>query len=132
MNIPYRYQTKPCSNNSSLRIDLLSLNEKTLAPTSENLLSQDKDLQYEAYNSILASTKEEVDWAYEVWEQLKLDLTHSDSHRGSRAVQFLSGLAKGSLLSIWKISLAGTEQKEMVIKSLVDRFINYVHKKTTP
>jgi hypothetical protein len=35
--------------------------------------------------------------------------------------------ARHSLQSIWKVGLAGTEQKEMVLKSLVDRFINCVH-----
>lgn len=68
--------------------------DRTIQTSFENLLSQDKDLQFEAYNHILASTKEEVDWAYDEWEQLKEDLTHSDNHRRSRAAQFLCGLAK--------------------------------------
>jgi hypothetical protein len=37
--------------------------------------------------------------------------------------------ARHSLQSIWKIGLAGTEQKEMVIKGLVDRFIHCVDEK---
>ncbi|MFY0780464.1 hypothetical protein AB1K18_09175 [Peribacillus simplex] len=130
--------------------------DSTIQSSFDNLLSQDKDLQYEAYNHILATTQEEVDWAYDVWDQLKLDLTHADNHRRSRAAQFLCSLAKSdpekrmledfplvwevtkdkkfvtarhSLQSIWKIGLAGNEQKERVIKSLVDRFINCVHEK---
>ena len=35
-----------------------------------NLEDKDKDVQLEALNSILAATKEEVDWVYEVWDQL--------------------------------------------------------------
>ena len=59
----------------------------------ENLEAKDKDVQFEAFKSILAATKEEVDWAYEVWDQLKEWLTDADNHRRSRAAQFLSGLA---------------------------------------
>jgi hypothetical protein len=129
---------------------------KTIQSYFENLRSQEKDVQYEAYNYILDATKEEVDWAYEVWDQLKEDLIDSDNHQMSRAAQFLCYLAKSdpekrmledfsavwevtkdkkfvtarhSLQSIWKLALAGREQKEMVIKSLVDRFINCVHEK---
>lgn len=117
----------------------------------ENLESKDKDLQYDAYNKIIAATKEKVDWAYDVWEQLKKDLTHPDNHKRSRAAQFLCSLAKSdpekrmledfpavwevtkdkkfvtarhSLQSIWKIGLAGAEQKEMVINYLNGRFVN--------
>lgn len=37
--------------------------DSAIQTSFENLLSQDKDLQYEAYNHILASSKEEVAWA---------------------------------------------------------------------
>ena len=37
--------------------------------------------------------------------------------------------ARHSLQSIWKIGLDGTEQKEMVIRSFVDRYLNGVHEK---
>lgn len=119
----------------------------------ENLQSEDKNVRYEAYNNILAATEETVDWAYDVWDQMKNDLTHPDNHRRS---QFLCRLAKSdpekrmlkdfpavwevtkdkkfvtarhSLQSIWKIGLAGAEQKEMVKKSLADRFLNCVYEK---
>jgi hypothetical protein len=122
----------------------------------ENLHAEDKDKQYEAFNHILAATQEKVDWSYEVWEQLKEDLTHPDNHQRSRAAQFLCALAKSdpeqrmledfpavwevtydkkfvtarhTLQSLWKIGLAGQAQKEMVIKNFVDRFINGVDEK---
>ena len=121
-----------------------------------NLESKDKDVQYESFNHILAATKEEVDWAYEVWDQLVEGLTDSDNHKRSRYAQFLSNLAKSdpekrmlqdfpalwevtkdkrfvtarhSLQSIWKVGLAGPEQKEMVINHLVDRFTNCLDEK---
>ncbi|MFC0562260.1 hypothetical protein [Halalkalibacter alkalisediminis] len=117
----------------------------------ENLQSKDKDLQYEAYEKIMSAIDEKVDWAYDVWEQLMKDLTNADPHRRSRAAQFLCGLAKSdpekrilndftaiwevtkdqkfvtarhSLQSTWKVGLAGTEQKEMVVDKLKDRFIH--------
>ena len=117
----------------------------------ENLEAKDKDIQLEAFKSILAATKEEVDWAYEVWDELKEWLTDTDNHRRSRAAQFLSGLAisdpekrmladfsvlwevtkdpkfvtaRHSLQSIWKVGLAGQEQKEMVLNHIVNRFQN--------
>lgn len=121
-----------------------------------NLEAKDKDVQFEAFNNIIAATKEEVDWAYEVWDELKEWLTDTDNHRRSRAAQFLAGLAKSdpekrilgdfsalwkvtkdpkfvtarhSLQSIWKVGLAGKEQKEMVINHVVDRFQNGVDEK---
>ena len=122
----------------------------------ENLEVEDKEVQLEAFKNIIAATKEEVDWAYEVWDQLKEWLTDSDNHRRSRAAQFLSGLAKSdpekrmlsdfpvlwavtkdpkfvtarhSLQSIWKVGLAGKEQQEMVMNHIVDRFQNGVDEK---
>lgn len=96
-------------------------------------------------------TNEKVNWAYEVWDQLLTDLTEGDNHRRSRAAQFLCKLAisdpekrilkdfpkiwavtkdkkfvtaRHSLKSIWNIALAGSEQKELVLNTLADRFIN--------
>jgi hypothetical protein len=122
----------------------------------ENLEAEDKNLQFEAFGNIKAATNEKVDWAYEVWDQLKDWLTDRDNHRRSRAAQFLSRLAisdpekrmlndfpalwevtkdpkfvtaRHSLQSIWRVGLAGPEQQEMVVKSLVDRFVNGAEEK---
>ena len=35
-------------------------------------------------------------------------------------------MARHTLQSIWKVGLTGTEQKEIMIKSLVDRYIHCV------
>ena len=104
----------------------------------ENLEGPDKNLQYEAFTNILAATKEKVDWAYEVWDQLIEWLTDADNHRRSRAAQFLSGLAisdpekrmlkdfpalcevtkdprfvtaRNSFQSMWKVGLSGDDKK---------------------
>lgn len=122
----------------------------------ENLEADDKEIQFEAFKNILAATKQEVDWAYDVWDQLKEWLTDADNHRRSRAAQFLSGLAisdpeermlndfpalweatrdprfvtaRHSLQSIWRVGLAGKEQRKMVIHHMVDRFQNGAHEK---
>ncbi|MCT2535340.1 hypothetical protein NC661_19310 [Aquibacillus koreensis] len=111
----------------------------------------DKDERYEAYQKILEVTDQKVDWAYEVWDQLLEDLTHKDNHQRSRAAQYLANLAKNdpemrmlkdfpklwevtkdekfvtarhSLQSIWKVGIAGTPQKELVMEYMVDRFKN--------
>lgn len=122
----------------------------------EDLQSKDRNSQYEAYTKILAETKEEVEWAYDVWEQLKEDLDHVDPHRRSRSAQFLAYLAisdpeeriltdfpklwavtkdekfvtaRHSLQAIWRVGLAGHEQKELVVSQLVDRFHNCIKEK---
>lgn len=115
------------------------------------LEAKDKQVQYEAYKNILKATELEVNWAYEVWDQLKEELTHFDHHKRSRAAQFLASLAisdlenrmlldfselwkvtkderfvtaRHSLQAIWKVGLAGREQTELVINHLTDRFRN--------
>ncbi|PLR66269.1 hypothetical protein [Bacillus sp. UMB0893] len=122
----------------------------------KGLESKDKDVQYEAYNNILTSTKAEVDWAYEIWDQLIEGLTNTDNHKRSRSAQFLSNLAisdplnrmlkdfsaiwnvtkdpkfvtaRHSLQSVWRVGLAGPKQKEMVLKHLVVRFKNCLNEK---
>ncbi|MDG5786783.1 hypothetical protein QA612_04710 [Evansella sp. AB-P1] len=115
----------------------------------EKLESNDKNEVYEAYTAILVLTEKEVDWAYEVWDQWKGNLSSKDNHKRSLAAQFLSSLAisdpegrmlldfpavwkvtmdkkfvtaRHSLQSIWKIGLAGDEQKELVTTHLIERY----------
>ncbi|MFD1929100.1 hypothetical protein ACFSFY_13740 [Sporosarcina siberiensis] len=117
----------------------------------KNLESDDKEAQLDAFKSILDETTDEVDWAYDVWDMLIEWLTDVDNHQRSRAAQFLSALAisdpeqrmledfpmlwkvtkdpkfvtaRHSLQSIWKIGLAGEEQKLMVLNHIIDRFQN--------
>ena len=60
----------------------------------EKSKSQDKEERYESYLNILEATEHQVDWAYEVWDQLIEDLSDSDNHQRSRAAQYLPNLAK--------------------------------------
>ncbi|WP_349775439.1 hypothetical protein [Mesobacillus maritimus] len=88
--------------------------------------------------------------------QLVTELTDKDAHKRSRAAQFLSQLAisdpekrilrdypsiwevtkdkkfvtaRHSLQSIWRIALAGDEQKDLVLKSITERFHTCVGEK---
>jgi hypothetical protein len=113
------------------------------------LEDKNKNVQYEAYQELMKKTKTEVAWAYEVWDELVDGLSSTNNHTRSRCAQFLSQLAisdpeerilvdfpklwavtkdpkfvtaRHSLQSIWRVGLAGEEQKEMVIDHLVVRF----------
>jgi hypothetical protein len=125
--------------------------EEKIEAYFNDLQSEDKNAQYEAYNQIIKASTEKVDWAYEVWEGFKGDLTHKDNHARSRAAQFLIYLAisdpekkmlkdfpavwevtkdkkfvtaRHTLQAIWRIALAGPEQKEIVLQQLSDRYKN--------
>lgn len=114
-----------------------------------NLGSEDKDVKYQVFLYVQAATNKPVDWAYEIWERLKNDLTHSDNHRRAIAGQLLCNLAKSdhegrifldfpdlleltkdkrfvtarhTLQTLWKIGLAGERQKEMLLNGLTERF----------
>lgn len=55
------------------------------------------------------------------------DVKRFSGRLGSDKGKFVT--ARHSLQSIWKIGLAGNEQKELVVKSLADRFIHCVLEK---
>ena len=122
----------------------------------EDLEAKYKDVQYEAFQNIITVTEKEVDWAYDVWDQLKEWLSDRDPHRRSRGAQFLASLAisdpekrmladfpvlwevtrdpkfvtaRHALQSIWKVGLAGPEQKQLVITHFIDRFQNGANEK---
>jgi hypothetical protein len=122
----------------------------------ENFRSQDRNIQYQAFLEIQTMTNEKVDWAYEIWDVLKNDLTHSDNHQRAIAAQLLCNLAKSDpaarmlgdfsalmevtkdkrfvtarhcLQSLWKIGLAGKPQKKMLLKDLAERFRNCIQEK---
>jgi hypothetical protein len=122
----------------------------------EDLESADKDTQYEAYKNLLTIIKKDVNWAYEVWDQLVQDLTHRDNHKRSRSAQFLAHLAisdpekrmlhdfpalwavtkdpkfvtaRHSLQAIWRVGLGGDEQRELLMSHFTNRFTHGVEEK---
>lgn len=114
-----------------------------------HLGSGDRELQYQAYLHLLEVTQEPVDWTYEVWDTLLAMLSHKDNHLRTIAAQLLCNLARSdpkkrilkdfaaimavtrdekfvtarhTLQAIWKIGLAGAEQRQMVVDGLANRF----------
>ena len=112
--------------------------------------SSDRDASYRALIELFAAADEPgVDWAYEVWDRMVADLSHADGHRRAFAAQMLARLARSdpkkrmlgdfpalaavlrdektvtarhTLQSIWRVGLAGSEQKELVLDELARRF----------
>jgi hypothetical protein len=67
---------------------------KTSQTHLENLWSQERQLQNEAFFHIIVVTDQLVDWAYEVWDTAVDNLTHKDNHNRAIAAQMLCNLAK--------------------------------------
>lgn len=114
-----------------------------------NLWVEDRDLQNEAYFYILKVTDKPVDWAYEAWDDLVKNLTHSDNHNRAIAAQILCNLAKSDpenrilkdfkklllvtkdekfvtarhcMQSLWKIGTLGGQQQKAWMDGLANRF----------
>jgi len=67
---------------------------KTTRTHLNNLWSEDRQLQNNAFLTILKLTDKPVDWAYEAWDELLANLTHRDNHNRAIAAQVLCNLAK--------------------------------------
>lgn len=123
----------------------------------ENLRSEDRALQNEAFNFILKETEEPVDWAYEVWDSLVEGLRHKDNHVRAISAQILANLAKSdpenrmrkdfpalmtvtrdekfvtarhALQSIWKVGRE-TQMQKTVVEALADRFKDCITEKNS-
>jgi HEAT repeat protein len=113
------------------------------------LRSEDRELQNQAFTSLLAATEKPVDWAYEAWDGLVADLRHKDNHVRAIAAQVLCNLAKSDpqyrmqkdfpallavtkderfvtarhcMQALWKVGAAGERQREMAVNGLAGRF----------
>ena len=120
------------------------------------LESADKNEQFASFAQLMEVTCFPVEWAYEVWDHLKAELRSPNHHTRSRAAQFLCHLAisdpekrvltdfpavwnvtkdekvvtaRHALQSIWRIGLAGEEQKQMVLEALKTRFLQCTEEK---
>ena len=123
--------------------------DETTRTNLEYLRSEDRQLQNEAFFSVLEATDKPVDWTYEVWDELVGMLTHKDNHQRAIAAQVLCNLAKSDpenrmrvdfvallavtkderfvtarhcLQAIWKVGAAGVEQQQMLVQGLAGRF----------
>ena len=114
-----------------------------------NLLSEERDLQNQAFFYILEATEQPVDWAYEVWDELVAGLRHKDNHVRAISAQVLCNLAKSDpenrmqkdfptlmavtkderfvtarhcLQSIWKAGASGKKMQNTVVEAFAERF----------
>lgn len=115
----------------------------------DNIHVSDGELQFQAYNSLIAATDQPVDWAYEAWDELLAGLTDPDNHVRAIAGQLLSNLAKSDsknrmaqdldklvavtkdkrfvtarhiMQSLWKVGVAGKKQQKAYMSALEQRF----------
>nr|WP_035341691.1 hypothetical protein [Halalkalibacter hemicellulosilyticus] len=132
--------------------------EKHVQQFVQDLEFGDKQRRYDAFLQLMEITKEQVDWAYDVWETLIHYLSHKDNHMRAIAAQLLCQLAKSdrekrivqdfkhvlevtkdkrfvtarhSLQSLWKIGLVGEEQQSIVMEGLRARYEECIHEKNT-
>ena len=54
----------------------------------DDLRSEDRDLQNQAFTYNLNETEKPVEWAYEAWEPLVEGLRHKDNHVRAISAQF--------------------------------------------
>jgi len=121
-----------------------------------NLRPQDGETRYQAFMRLLETTKQPMDWAYEVWDELIANLSHKDNHQRAIAAQLLSNMAKSDprrrmlkdfsallaaprderfgaarhcLQSLWKIGAVGKKHRKMVVEWLTTRFVECVAEK---
>ena len=115
----------------------------------DNLRSEERELQNQAFFYILEATEKPVDWAYEVWDELVEGLQHKDNHVRAISAQCLCNLAKSDpenrmqkdfpalmavtkderfvtarhcLQSIWKVGASGKEMQKAVVEAFAERF----------
>jgi hypothetical protein len=130
--------------------------DQTTREHLDNIRSQDRDLQNQAYSYVMETTEKPVDWAYDVWDTMVADLRHKDNHVRAIAAQVLCNLAKSDpekrilkdydallavtkderfvtarhcLQSLWKIGLAGKQQQERLVDGLTRRYNECISEK---
>ena len=122
---------------------------ETIRKHFQNIRSADAHVQHAAFLSILKVTQKPVGWAYEVWDDLLQMLADKDNHVRAIGAQVLCNLAvsdpKGRMLkdfeqllavtrderfvtarhtfqAMWKVGLAGTRQRKLLLDGLGRRF----------
>jgi hypothetical protein len=84
----------------------------------DNLWSENRQLQHDAFIHVLALTDKPVDCAYEVWDEMLANLSHKDNHNRAIAAQVLCNLAKSDpknrILKDFPALLAVTKDERFV------------------
>jgi hypothetical protein len=71
-----------------------------------NLESSDDGIRMEALQTVLAITDNQVDWVYEVWDNLLAKLDHENSYQRTIAIKVLCNLAKSDVENRLETSLS--------------------------
>jgi hypothetical protein len=122
----------------------------------DNLWTENRQLQHDAFIHILALTDKPVDWAYEVWDEMLANLSHMDNHNRAIASQVLCNLAKSDpknrmlknlpallavtrdqrfvtarhcMQALWKVGVVGPKPRKMLIDGLAARFKECINEK---
>lgn len=130
--------------------------DQTTRNRLDNILSDDRDLQNQAYMALIAATDQPVPWSYEAWDETAANLTHKNNRVRAIAGQLLCNLAKSdpdrrilddfpallnvtrdarfvtarhTLQNIWKAGLAGPQQQEMLLSGLEGRYYECIDEK---
>lgn len=123
--------------------------DKSIRRNLDDLWSEDRQLQNDAFTTMLHITEKPVGWAYDVWDELLANLTHKDNHNRAIAAQVLCNLAKSDpknrmvqdfdkllavtkderfvsarhcLQALWKVGVAGRKQQKLYMEGLENRF----------
>lgn len=115
----------------------------------DNLASTDDNIRLKALQTILKLTEDQVDWVYEVWDELLAKLNHENSYQRSIAIMVLCNLAKSDtehrlnvsldrllahtkddkfitsrqcLQNIWKAAITSKQSREKILAHLEKRF----------
>jgi hypothetical protein len=130
--------------------------DKTIRTQLDNILSNDGQIQFKAYDYLMKATEQPVDWAYEAWDELVSGLTHKDNHVRAITSQLLANLgrsdpkgrmskdfdkllnvtrdekfvtARHCMQNIWRVGLGGKKAQQLVVQGLEKRFIECVTEK---
>ena len=123
--------------------------DKTIRAHLDNIRSEDRQLQGNAYGELMKITEAPVSWAYEAWDELLEGLKHKDNHVRAISAQVLANLAKSDpkgrmlknfeallvvtkderfvtarhcLQSLWKVGVAGKQQQQLLLAGFTRRF----------
>lgn len=115
----------------------------------DDLWSSDRNAQNAAFSTAMDVTRESVDWAHTVWDDVLENLRSPDNHNRAIAAQVLCNLAandstgrvldnlddlievtrderfvtaRHGIQSLWKIGLAGPKTREAIIGALERRY----------
>jgi hypothetical protein len=130
--------------------------DPTIRESLETLESGDREAQGQAFTHLMSVTAEPVPWAYEIWDQVVALLAHKNNRTRAIAAQVLCNLAgsdperrilddfeallavtrdprfvtaRHCMQSLWKVGVAGPEQRKRLVAGLEGRFHECIQEK---